>query len=62
MKYILDSQVLRIRGEISSDISSEYGGSYENRMRFPLELLNSVRDSVGDEFIIIPNIGSIFPL
>ncbi|MGI6216779.1 MAG: FAD-dependent oxidoreductase [Coriobacteriales bacterium] len=29
-----------------------YGGSLENRMRFPLELLESVREAVGDDFII----------
>ncbi len=30
--------------------SDEYGGSLENRMRFPLEVVNAVRAAVGDEF------------
>ncbi len=30
-----------------------WGGSYENRMKFPLAILKSVREAVGDEFIII---------
>jgi len=29
-----------------------YGGSHENRMRFPLELLSAVRDSIGDKLQI----------
>ncbi|WGW01411.1 NADPH-dependent 2,4-dienoyl-CoA reductase [Vibrio sp. YMD68] len=31
----------------------EWGGSYEKRMRFPLEIVRSIRKSVGDDFIII---------
>ncbi len=31
----------------------EWGGRYENRMRLPLEVLRRVRQSVGDEFIVI---------
>ncbi len=31
----------------------EYGGSLENRMRFPLEVVNAVRAVVGDEFPIL---------
>ncbi|KLU99470.1 FAD-dependent oxidoreductase [Photobacterium aphoticum] len=31
----------------------EWGGSYENRMRFPLELVKAVRARVGRDFIII---------
>lgn len=31
----------------------EWGGSFENRMRFPLEVVRSVREAVGKEFIII---------
>ena len=30
-----------------------WGGSYENRMRFPVEIIEGVRKSVGDDFIII---------
>ncbi|MEZ8884759.1 MULTISPECIES: NADPH-dependent 2,4-dienoyl-CoA reductase [unclassified Vibrio] len=31
----------------------EWGGSYEKRMRFPLEIVKSIREAVGDDFIII---------
>ncbi|MCE1204648.1 MAG: NADPH-dependent 2,4-dienoyl-CoA reductase [Holophagaceae bacterium] len=30
-----------------------WGGSYENRMRFPVEIVKAVREAVGKEFIII---------
>ena len=31
----------------------EWGGSYENRMRFPTEIIRRVRERVGEDFIII---------
>lgn len=31
----------------------EWGGSYEKRMRFPLEIVKSIREAIGDDFIII---------
>lgn len=31
----------------------EWGGSYENRMRFPIELVKAVRKRTGNDFIII---------
>lgn len=31
----------------------EWGGSYENRIRFPLEIVKAIRAAVGKEFIII---------
>lgn len=31
----------------------EWGGPFENRIRFPLEIIRSVRQRVGDDFIII---------
>ena len=31
----------------------EYGGSYENRMRFPLEIVRRMRAAVGNDFIIM---------
>ncbi|HAT1597226.1 TPA: NAD(P)-binding protein [Legionella pneumophila] len=31
----------------------EWGGSYSNRMRFPIEIVRSVREAVGEHFIII---------
>ncbi|KQY85653.1 NADPH-dependent 2,4-dienoyl-CoA reductase [Pelomonas sp. Root1444] len=33
--------------------SDEWGGSYENRMRLPLEILARMREAVGPDFIII---------
>lgn len=30
-----------------------WGGSYQNRIRFPLEIVRSIRDAVGEHFIII---------
>ncbi len=31
----------------------EWGGSYTNRMRFPIEIVRQVREAVGEDFIII---------
>ncbi len=33
--------------------TDEWGGSYENRMKFPLEIVKRIRQEVGDDFIII---------
>jgi 2,4-dienoyl-CoA reductase (NADPH2) len=33
--------------------TDEWGGSYENRMRLPLEIVKSIRKKCGDNFIII---------
>ncbi|MFT5738054.1 MAG: 2,4-dienoyl-CoA reductase (NADPH2) [Maribacter sp.] len=33
--------------------TDDYGGSYENRMRLPIELVKQTREAVGREFIII---------
>lgn len=33
--------------------TDEWGGSYENRIRFPLEVVRTVRKAVGKDFIII---------
>ena len=32
--------------------TDEYGGSLENRMRFPLELIDAVREAVGNDFVV----------
>lgn len=37
---------------LSNQRSDEYGGSLENRMRFPLEVLNRVREAVGADFTV----------
>ena len=33
--------------------TDEYGGSYENRIRLPLEIIRETREAVGENFIII---------
>lgn len=33
--------------------TDKYGGSYENRMRFPIEIVRKAREKVGKDFIII---------
>lgn len=33
--------------------TDEYGGSYENRIKFPIEIVKAVREAAGDDFIII---------
>ena len=37
----------------------DWGGSYENRMRFPIEVVKRCREAVGDDFIIIYRISMI---
>ncbi|MCF8026548.1 MAG: FAD-dependent oxidoreductase [Desulfobacteraceae bacterium] len=37
---------------ISNHRQDEYGDSMENRMRFPLEILNRVRESIGADFTV----------
>jgi len=32
--------------------TDEYGGSLENRLRFPIETITAVRESVGDDFVV----------
>lgn len=39
--------------------TDEYGGSYENRMRFPLEVVRHIRAAVGPEFIVIFRIAAM---
>lgn len=39
--------------EHTNQRQDEWGGSYENRIRFPLEIIRSVREAVGKNFIII---------
>lgn len=33
--------------------TDEWGGSYENRIRFPLEIIRGIRQAVGEDFILI---------
>ena len=37
----------------TNDRDDEWGGSYENRIRFPIEIVKAIRKRVGNEFIII---------
>lgn len=36
--------------------TDEYGGSAENRARFPLRVLRAIRERCGDDFLIIPRL------
>ena len=44
------TQMLNARTNKRTD---EWGGSYENRMRFPLEVVRAVRKAVGPDFILM---------
>ncbi|MDQ1040676.1 2,4-dienoyl-CoA reductase (NADPH2) [Streptomyces sp. V3I8] len=37
----------------TNERDDRWGGSYENRIRFPLEIVRRVREAVGDDFIIV---------
>ncbi len=39
--------------------TDQWGGSYENRMRFPVEVVRRVREAVGDKFIVIFRIAAM---
>ncbi|WOF72596.1 NADPH-dependent 2,4-dienoyl-CoA reductase [Parvibaculaceae bacterium PLY_AMNH_Bact1] len=39
--------------------TDQWGGSYENRMRFPLEVVRRIRATVGDDFILIFRIAAM---
>ncbi len=47
--YLINEFVARRTNHRSDD----WGGSYENRMRFPVEIVRRVRERVGENFIII---------
>ncbi|MES1943942.1 NADH:flavin oxidoreductase [Salinisphaera sp. PC39] len=38
--------------ELFNKRTDEYGGSFENRMRYPLEVIRRVRERVGDDFVV----------
>ncbi|WP_064791405.1 NADPH-dependent 2,4-dienoyl-CoA reductase [Shewanella woodyi] len=46
----LINQFVSARTNVRDD---EWGGSFENRIKFPLEIVRSIRKRVGDNFIII---------
>lgn len=43
----------------SNKRTDEYGGSIDGRMKFPLEVVKSVRDSVGPDFPVIYRLSSV---
>lgn len=45
--------------EKTNQRDDEYGGSYENRMRFALEVVDAVRAAVGPDFIVIFRIAAM---
>ena len=45
--------------EKTNQRSDQWGGSYENRMRFPLAVVRRVREAVGDDFIVIFRIAAM---
>ncbi|MGB7299769.1 MAG: NADPH-dependent 2,4-dienoyl-CoA reductase [Burkholderiaceae bacterium] len=47
--YLLSTFLL----EMTNKRTDQWGGSWENRMRFPVEVMRSVRRATGDDFIVI---------
>ncbi|MGB0479200.1 MAG: NADPH-dependent 2,4-dienoyl-CoA reductase, partial [Parvibaculales bacterium] len=45
--------------EKTNQRTDEWGGSYENRMRFPLEVAKRCREAVGEDFIIVFRIAAM---
>ena len=43
---------------LSNKRSDVFGGSFENRIRFPLEVIKNVKESIGEETILIYRIGA----
>jgi mycofactocin system FadH/OYE family oxidoreductase 2 len=44
--------VTQFMSPLSNQRQDEYGGSFENRLRFPLEVIEAVRMEVGREFVV----------
>ena len=47
--YLLSTFLL----EKTNQRDDQWGGSYQNRMRFPVEIIRRIREAVGKEFIVI---------
>jgi 2,4-dienoyl-CoA reductase (NADPH2) len=45
--------------EKTNQRTDQWGGSYENRMRFPLEIMRRTREAVGSDFILIFRIAAM---
>ena len=53
--YLLSTFLL----EKTNKRTDKWGGSYANRMRFPIEIIKRVRAAVGDQFILIYRIAAM---
>ncbi len=53
--YLLSTFLL----EKTNQRTDRWGGSYENRMRFPVEVVRRVRKAVGEDFILIYRIATM---
>src|SRR5699024_8140748 len=47
--YLINEFIARRTNQRTDD----WGGSYENRMRFPIEIVRRVRETVGEDFIVV---------
>lgn len=45
--------ITQILNKRTNQRDDEFGGSYENRMRFPLEVVRRIRQKVGEKFILM---------
>ena len=45
--------------ERTNQRTDRWGGSFENRMRFPVEVVRRVREAVGPDFIVIFRIAAM---
>lgn len=45
--------------ESTNDRTDQWGGSFENRIRFPVEIVRRVRERVGNEFIMLYRISAL---
>ena len=43
----------------TNDRTDQWGGSFENRIRFPVEIVRRVRERVGNEFIMLYRISAL---
>ncbi len=53
--YLLNQMLV----ERTNNRSDQWGGSYENRMRMPLEIVRKIKAAVGDDFIVMYRISAI---
>ncbi len=44
--------VMQFMSPASNQRTDEYGGSFENRMRFPLAVIDAIREKVGNDFVL----------